>query len=265
MSDTEPQKPSVTTSTVPLKKETVRISLRAPAKDSGPVAPKSSTGPIPSDGPATDQIESTAPLPPDAPTTAPPSPTPQPAPGAPTPPTPPPAPSGAPVPPAAPTGAKTIPLSKGPDPLGPTKPVGTAPLAAAPSGPDPLEPTAPAAAAPAGASPVGAKTIPLAKGPSGAGPGPVGKATTPLQDGGPKPLPQATVKMGSTQPMGSTGALAKTISQKPNIQSTAEEVEEEWEEEYEESGLMPFAIIALILSLAVLAIQLVVFQIAGGA
>jgi hypothetical protein len=71
--------------------------------------------------------------------------------------------------------------------------------------------------------------------------------------------------MDSTQPMGSTGAPAKTISQKPNIQSTAEEVEEEWEEEYEESGLMPFAIIALILSLAVLAIQLVVFQFAGGA
>ena len=71
--------------------------------------------------------------------------------------------------------------------------------------------------------------------------------------------------MGSTQPMGSAGAPAKTIPQKPNIQSTAEEVEEEWEEEYEESGLMPFAIIALILSLAVLAIQVVVFQIAGGA
>jgi hypothetical protein len=70
--------------------------------------------------------------------------------------------------------------------------------------------------------------------------------------------------MGSTQPMGSTGAPAKTISQKPNIQST-EDIEEEWEEEYEESGLMPFAIIALILSLAVLAIQLVVFQFAGGA
>lgn len=262
MSDTEPQKPSVSTSTVPLKKETVRISLRAPAEDSGPVAPRSSAAPIPSDGPATDQIESTAPLPPDAPTTAPPSPTPPPAPSAPTPP---PAPSGAPVPPAAPTGAKTIPLSKGPDPLGPTKPVETAPPAAAPSGPDPLGPTAPAAAAPAGGSPVGAKTIPLAKAPAGAGPGPVGKATTPLQQGGPKPLPQATVNMGSTQPMGSTGAPAKTISQKPNIQSTAEEVEEEWEEEYEESGLMPFAIIALILSLAVLAIQLVVFQITGGA
>lgn len=111
---------------------------------------------------------------------------------------------------------------------------------------------------------MGAKTIPLAKAPAGVGPGPVGKATTPLQPGGAKPLPQATVKMGSTQPMGSTGAPTKTIGAKPNIQSTAEEVEEEWEEEYEESGLMPFAIIVLILSLAVLAIELVTKMGAGG-
>jgi hypothetical protein len=110
---------------------------------------------------------------------------------------------------------------------------------------------------------VGAKTIPLAKAPAGGGPGPVGKATTPLQPGGASPLPQATIKMSQTQPMGSTGAPTKTISQKPNIQSTAADADEEWEEEYEETGLMPFAIIVLILALAVLAIELVTKMGAG--
>jgi hypothetical protein len=56
----------------------------------------------------------------------------------------------------------------------------------------------------------------------------------------------------------------KTILDKPNIQSTAEEVEEEWEEEYEESGLMPFAIIVLILALLVLGIELFTKMGAGG-
>jgi len=120
--------------------------------------------------------------------------------------------------------------------------------------------SAPVAAPP---SPVGAKTIPLAKAPGGGGPGPVGRATTPLQPGGARALPQATVKMGQTQPMGSTGTPTKSIPKQSNVQSTAEEVEEEWEEEYEESGLMPFAIIVLILSIAVLAIELVTMMSAG--
>jgi hypothetical protein len=70
--------------------------------------------------------------------------------------------------------------------------------------------------------------------------------------------------MGKTQPLGAPGSPTANISQKPNIQSTAEEVEEEWEEEYEESGLMPFAIIVLLLALAVLAIELVTKMGAGG-
>lgn len=145
-----------------------------------------------------------------------------------------------------------------PDPHGPTTPV-----SAPGSGPDPLGPTQPVQTKGGGGAPtpVGAKTIPLAKAPGGAGAGPVGKATTPLKPGGAKPLPQATVKMGETQKMGG-GAPTRTISDKPNIQTT-EEVEEEWEEEYEESGLMPFAIIVLILSLAVLAIELVTKMGAG--
>tara|TARA_R110002096_G_scaffold203478_4_gene388701 strand:- start:3840 stop:4046 length:207 start_codon:yes stop_codon:yes gene_type:complete len=68
--------------------------------------------------------------------------------------------------------------------------------------------------------------------------------------------------MGQTQPM-AKGAATATLSQ-PNIQSTAEEVEEEWEEEYEESGLMPFAIIVLILALVVLGIEVITKMGVGG-
>ena len=230
MSDTEPQKPKASTSTVPLKKETVRISLRAPVDDSGPVAPKGSTEPISTD------IPSTAPV---APPPAGGAPTPPQAPSAPTPP------AAAPAAPAAPVGAKTIPLAKAPDPLGPTKPV-------------------PTTGASGAATPVGAKTIPLAKAPVSGGPGPVGKATVPLQQpGGAKPLPQATVKMGQTQPMAQSAPTSQ-VTQKPNIQSTAAEVEDEWDEEYEESGLMPFAIIVLILALVVLGIELMTKMGVGG-
>lgn len=63
--------------------------------------------------------------------------------------------------------------------------------------------------------------------------------------------------------MGSTGTPTKSISQSPDIQSTAEDSEEEWEEEYEESGLMPFAIIVLLLSIVVLAIELIT-KMSGG-
>lgn len=246
MSDPDPPKPSISTSTVPLKKETVRISLRAPSDDSGPVAPKGSTAPVAAVPPPTTMAPS--------PNTPPPAPVAPPAPRAPSPPSAPPAPG---IPAAPPAGAKTIPLSKAPDPLGPTRPVPTAGVAAPPAA------EAPAPAATAATAPVGAKTIPLAKAPGSGGPGPVGRVTTPLQPGGARPLPQATVKMGSTQPMGSTGSPTRNIPKQPNIQSTAEEVEEEWEEEYEESGLMPFAIIVLILALAVLAIELVTKMGAG--
>ena len=136
-------------------------------------------------------------------------------------------------------------MAKAPDPLGPTKPV-------------------PTTGASGAATPVGAKTIPLAKAPVSGGPGPVGKATVPLQQpGGAKPLPQATVKMGQTQPMAQSAPTSQ-LTQKPNIQSTAAEVEDEWDEEYEESGLMPFAIIVLILALVVLGIELMTKMGVGG-
>ncbi len=55
--------------------------------------------------------------------------------------------------------------------------------------------------------------------------------------------------------MGQSKTPTSTISQAPDIQSTAVE-EEEWEEEYEEGGLMPFAIIVFLLALALLAVEL---------
>jgi hypothetical protein len=96
----------------------------------------------------------------------------------------------------------------------------------------------------------------LAKAP-GAAPGAPGRQTAPLTPGGgAKPLPKATVKLQKTQPMGggAPGAPETSISKVPEIQST-KEVEEDWEEEYEEPGLMPFAIIVLLLSIVVLVIE----------
>jgi len=261
--------PNKKTSTVPLKKETVRITLRAHSEESGPVAPKGSTDPILPKG-STDPIVpdgatapiapkgSTDPLPPGVSQasvnalgpTAPVS-TPPPS-GAPLPPPPPPPPgvpgmsppsaadvAGPNLPPAA--GNKTIALQ-------PTVPVQTTP----PSGAKtiPL-----AAAGTAAVSPIGAKTIPLGQAPKPGGPS--GRSTVPL-GGGPQPLPQATVKMGSTQAMGSGG-----ISQAPNIQSTAARDEEEWEEESADAGMLPFAIISLLLAIAVLAIQILTMTASG--
>lgn len=82
----------------------------------------------------------------------------------------------------------------------------------------------------------------------------MGKQTAPLQGGGAKPLPKATVKLQQTQPMAGGGAVPSTISKVPDIKSTAA-VEEEWEEDYEESGLAPFSIVVLLFAIAVLVIE----------
>lgn len=64
--------------------------------------------------------------------------------------------------------------------------------------------------------------------------------------------------MGGTQPMGSS------VGQAPNIQSTAvEDEEEEWDEEDVDAGMLPFAILALILAIGVLAIQILTKMSAG--
>ncbi len=105
------------------------------------------------------------------------------------------------------------------------------------------EPSAPST--PTASGPLGSKTIPLAKIPGGPRP-PVGRVTTPLQPGGP------------THPAQAGYASSETIPLNQSLPSTVkiEEPEEDWEEEPKDPGLMPFAIIVLILSLAVLAIEL---------
>lgn len=53
------------------------------------------------------------------------------------------------------------------------------------------------------------------------------------------------------------------ISQAPNIQSTAVDDEEEWEEENVDAGMMPFAIVALLLAIALLAVEIMTKLSAG--
>lgn len=129
--------------------------------------------------------------------------------------------------------------------MGPTQPVPTAPRATAATAP---VAAAVAPSAPAASGPIGSKTIPLAKIPGSAGGPrpPVGRVTTPLQAGGP------------THPAQQGYASSETIPLNQPLPSTVkiEEPEEDWEEEPKDPGLMPFAIIVLILSLAVLAIEL---------
>jgi len=185
---TPPTPPTAKTSTVPLKKETVRITLRAK-------------------------------------------------PGAGTP-------SSAPPPPPAPPGAAGAPS--------PPRPAMTAPLA--PGAPRP---------------PAGAKTIPLTSAPAPKPPGgaplaqPTAKLTTPAPPSGPgtRPMPKATVQLQPTQAVGGrpTGPVRSGPMTGP-VQTgairTAAGSQRIDDSDGEESGVMPFAIICLVLAVAVLCIQL---------
>ena len=52
--------------------------------------------------------------------------------------------------------------------------------------------------------------------------------------------------------------MGTTIGQAPNIRSTAvDDDDDEWEEENVDAGMMPFAIVALLLAIALLAIQII--------
>ncbi len=192
-----PPKPTPKTSTVPLKKETVRITLRAkPTGETQSVPPVAS---MQQSAAAADDATATVPaIGYDHTATAPVSK----------------APVGA-TPPAPPAGAKTIPLAKAPAPPGGVK------------------------------APAGAKTIPLAKAPAGA-------KTAPLQPSGGgavKPLPKATVQLQKTQPMGAS-TVGMQRGPATGIISTAGMEDEEPE------GIMPYAIIVLLLAIIVLAIEL---------
>ncbi|MFT4550342.1 MAG: hypothetical protein ACI8XO_003952 [Verrucomicrobiales bacterium] len=197
-----PAKPTTKTSTVPLKKETVRITLRA----------KPGAG---TEG---------APAPPKPPAPRPPAP---------------PSAAGAPRPPAPPR-----PAGGGPPPPAPTIPLSPARPAGAPAPP-----------------PAGAKTVPLTQAPTPSGPA-VGAQTARLQSTPPnapgtRPLPKATVKLAPTQPIAS--APTASISSAPIKGGVASQVLADDEAE-EEGGITPFAAIALVLAVAVLAIELLTSQ-----
>lgn len=212
----DPNKPDPKTSTVPLKKETVRIALKT-----NPGEMTSDTAPVPP--------------PPPRPSLAPPAPVPT----APKPISPPSL-SGAPVPrpvptapkPMPPVGAKTIPLAKPPT----SRPAPVAPAKTAQLTPSPKPPT-------------GARTIPLARAPGSPAPG---------GSPGARPLPKATVKLQKTQPMtkGAPTAALRPPSHAKTLGGDEEFEEYSYEEYEEEAGLMPFAIIVLVLAAVVLVIEL---------
>ena len=207
-----PAKPTTKTSTVPLKKETVRITLRAkPGAGTEPAA------------------------------------------GAPAPPAPP-------RPPAPPAPSGAAPAPRPPSPGG-TAPVPPRPPGGAPPPPARTVPLTPAPPAGAPAPPAGAKTVPLTQAPTRPGPA-VGQQTARLQTApsgapGTRPLPKATVKLAPTQPVAS--APTASVASAPIKGGVASQVLADDEAE-EESGIMPFAAIALALAVAVLAIELLTSQ-----
>ena len=69
--------------------------------------------------------------------------------------------------------------------------------------------------------------------------------------------------MGAGKP--GAGKPGAGIGGVPDIQSTAaNEVEEEWEEDYEESGLLPFSIVVILLSVAVFVIEFLSYDLGQG-
>ena len=235
-----PPPPSPKTSAVPLKKETVRITLRArpaagvtqPREATAPVMPvpqaaKKATAPI--------QLPS-APLPPPAPKSS----------TAPV--TLPPAPMAPPsVRPPAPTAVGAAPAA----PSSPRPPVPVAPGAPA----APVAPRAPGAPTAPGAAPrleTGATTAPLAPRPA---PRPVGGGTAPMAaGGGTSALPKATVKLQGTPAPGRPKIA--TPSAAPIKRAAQKDTEQFYEEKDPEAGLVPLSVVCLVLGIVLLTIQI---------
>jgi len=270
------------TSAVPLKKETVRITLRArpgagstqPREATTPVNPVtsgvSSAPPAPRKATAPIQLPS-APLPPPAPksSTAPVKLPPAPAevsrrtttaiPVAAAPPAPPPS-VPVPVPPparpaAAPPPAATVPMSP---PRPPTVPGAGAPPVPGSAPRPPGAPTAPRPMAPSGPGgpprvEVGTTTSPLSK-PAPRPPG--GAGTSPMAGGSPgtAALPKATVKLQQTQPMARPSVSAPPSA--PVKRSAAADSQQFYEEKDPEAGLMPLTVVCLLLSVVLMTVQM---------
>lgn len=277
---TPPPPSTPKTAAVPLKKETVRITLRArpgsgttqPREATAPVTPVSAGEPVVTAKRSTAPIQlPSAPLPPPAPKSAtapvklPPAPVAparkttaavpvvaSPSPSAPSPAGA--APMARPVPPMAP--AATVPMAPPRPPGAPVAPV--APVApgaprppGAPAAPRPVAPGAPMAPR----VETGATTTPLAKPgprpPGAAGTAPMGAAAPGAGTGA---LPKATVKLQATQPMARPSVSAPPSA--PVKRTAAADSQQFYEEKDPDEGLMPLSVVCLLLSVVLLVIQM---------
>lgn len=259
---TPPPVPSAKTSAVPLKKETVRITLRArpgagvtqPKEFTAPVAtpgtspvPRAITTSVTPAGAATARVPTSPVLPIGGPSKAtapiqlPSAPLPPPAAHVTTtqvhlPPAPSAAPPGPPRPPGVPSPlmAPTVPLAKIPG--GAIRPPGA--------------PTMGAPRAPGTKVEAGAATVPLAKSPRA--PRPPTPGAAPIAIPGPtQALPKATVQLTKgTVPMSKQPTPSSAVV-KPNA-----EEEEFYEEKDPEAGLAPLAVACLFLAIALMAVNL---------
>jgi hypothetical protein len=284
---TPPSSSTPKTAAVPLKKETVRITLRG-RPGSGVTQPRESTSPVsPISGgiPASFNTTSVVPMvskKSTAPIQLPSAPLPPPAPKSST------APVKLPAPPMSPPSRKTtsaIPVSSSPPPAAPAPSGAMPPPVARPLGPPtaPRPPGAPVApmaprpsappmaglpaatrplaqnpAAPPPRTETGAPTVPLQK--PTAGPRPPsapGAGTGPMVGGGVgpvTPLPKATVKLQATQAMQRPSISAPPSA--PVKRSAAADAEQFYEEKDPEAGLVPLSVICFVLSAILMAIQM---------
>ncbi len=231
MSESElppPNPPTPKTSAVPLKKETVRITLRA-RPGAGVTQAREATSPVTVPQPAK---KATAPI------------------QLPSAPLPPPAPKSSTSPvslPAAPMPPPSIPRPTAAAPVAPTAP---RPPGAPPTAPRPATPAAPAAPR----QETGAMTTPLAPRPA---PRPVGAGTAPMAAGpGTTELPKATVKI--QVPTGGPGPRPRiaTPASAPIKRAAKEDSEQFYEEKDPEAGLVPLSVVCMVLGVVLLVVQM---------
>jgi hypothetical protein len=111
---------------------------------------------------------------------------------------------------------------------------------------------APASLTPAAKPPQGAKTIPLQKPPGGALSGAA------KQPGATGPLPKSTVQLQKTQPVskGAPTTALKPPSAAAAAAGGAFDEEEEFEYVEASEGMMPLAVVVLVLAVVLLAVEL---------
>lgn len=280
--NTPPSPPSSTpkTASVPLKKETVRITLRG-RPGAGVTQPRESTAPVsPATGGVPASMNTTSVVPTmskkaTAPIQLPSAPLPPPAPKSST------APVKLPAPPMPPPSRKTtsaIPVASSPPPSAPPAtssmppPVARPPAApvapkppGAPTAPRPVAPpmaglpaaTRPLAQNPAAPPPrveTGAPTVPLQQKVGAPGPRRPGASTGPMVGGGTAPLPKATVKLQPTQAMQRPSISAPPSA--PVKRSAAADAEQFYEEKDPEAGLVPLSVICFVLSAILMVVQM---------